>query len=84
LPGGAYFYVRHYLIGLLRAVVEIFLLVFLGVSLMDMLQGLSGSLPCTAAAGAIYLAVKIITVIHSTEFVAEYIAAARKIEVKPQ
>jgi hypothetical protein len=84
VPGGGYFYVRHYLIGLLSAVVEIFLLAFFGVSLKDMLQGLSGSLPYTAALGAIYLAVKIITVIHSTEFVSEYIPAARKIEVKPQ
>jgi hypothetical protein len=84
VPGGGYFYARHYLIGLLSAAVEIFLLVFFGVSLRDMLQGLSGSLPYTAAVGAIYLAVKIITVIHSTEFISEYIPAARKIEVKPQ
>lgn len=84
LPGGGYFYVRHYLIGLLSAAVEIFLLMFFWVTLRDSLQGLSGSLPYAAVTGAIYLVIKTITVIHSTELVAEYIPTIKNIEVQPQ
>ena len=83
LPGGGYFYARHYMIGLLSAAVEIFLLFYFGISLQDTIQGLSGSLLYAVVIGAIYLVIKIITVIHSTEFVSEYIPAKTKLVVKP-
>ena len=83
VPGSGYLYSRHYLLGILCAAVEIFLLLYFGVSLQDTLQGLPGSLVYTAITGAIYLIVKIVTVIHSTEFVSEYIPTTRKIEVHP-
>ena len=84
VPGGGYLYARHYLIGFLSAVVEMFLLVYLGVSLKDAHQGLSGSLPYAVAVGSIYLALKTITVIHSTEFVSEYLPTEMNFDVQPQ
>lgn len=83
IPGGGYLYSRHYLLGLLSAAVEIFLLLYFGVSLQDTLHGLSGSLIYAVVIGAIYLIIKTITIIHSTEFVSEYIPTKKKIEVKP-
>ena len=39
-PGGGYFYTRHYLIGLLNTIVEIFLLAYIAVTLQDVLKRL--------------------------------------------
>lgn len=88
-PGGGYFYTRHYLIGLLNAIVEIFLLTYIAVSLQDMLNQVEGSLKYLALMGGIYLAVKIISIIHSTHFIEEFIPRKKQIQAdsaaaKPQ
>jgi hypothetical protein len=43
-PGGGYFYTRHYLIGLLNAIVEIFLLAYIAVTLQDVLNKVEDSM----------------------------------------
>ncbi len=43
-PGGGYFYIRHYLLGLLDAIVEIFLLLYIAVTLEDVLNKVEGSM----------------------------------------
>jgi hypothetical protein len=82
-PGGGYFYTRHYLIGLLNAIVEIFLLLYIYVALKDVLNQIEGSLSYLVVLGAIFLAVKIISIIHSTHFINEFIPRKKKIQTKP-
>ncbi len=72
-PGGGYFYTRHYLVGLLNAVLEIFLLVYLAVTIKDTVNGVEESLYYAVTLSAIYLIIKIISVIHSTHFTSEFI-----------
>ena len=82
-PGGGYFYTRHYLIGLLNAIVEIFLLAYIAVTLQDVLNKVEGSIKYLAVMGAIYLAVKTISVIHSTHFIEEFIPRKKQIQADP-
>jgi len=82
-PGGGYFYTRHYLIGLLNAIVETFLLAYIAVTLQNVLNKIEGSLKYLAMMGAIYLAVKIISVIHSTHFINEFVPRKKQIETNP-
>jgi hypothetical protein len=83
IPGGGYFYTRYYLIGLLNAIVEIFLLAYIVVSLEDVLNKVEGSMLYLTLLGAIFLAVKIISVIHSTHFIEEFIPREKQIEANP-
>ena len=82
-PGGGYFYTRNYLIGLLDAVVEIFLLVYIAVILQDVLNGVEGKMGKMLVIGAIFAAVKIISVIHSTHFVNEFIPRKKEVQANP-
>lgn len=83
VPGGGYLYARHYLLGLLCAAVEIFLLVYFVFALLDAIQGLSASIPYAVVTGAIYLTIKTIALIHSTELPSEFIPATARVEGKP-
>jgi len=82
-PGGGYFYTRNYLIGLLDAAVEIFLLVYIAVILQDVLNGVEGNMGKMLVLGAIFAAVKIISVIHSTHFVNEFIPRKKEVQANP-
>jgi hypothetical protein len=83
IPGGGYFYTRYYLIGLLNAMVEIFLLAYIVVALEDVLNKVEGSMLHLTLLGAIFLVVKIISVIHSTHFIEEFIPRKKQIEANP-
>jgi len=83
IPGGGYFYTRHYLIGLLNAIVEIFLVVYAVLILKGVLIGAEGIMGYPPLLGAIFLAVKIISVIHSTHFIEEYIPRKKQIQINP-
>ena len=82
-PGGGYFYTRNYLIGLLNAVVEIFLLAYIAVILQDVLNRVEGNMGKMLVLGAIFVAVKIISVIHSTHFVNEFIPRKKEVQANP-
>jgi hypothetical protein len=82
-PGGGYFYTRHYLLGILNAVLEIYLIGYLVVTVQDVLQGLSSSLIYVVFLAVIFFAEKCITVVHATHFVDEFIPTARRIQPKP-
>jgi len=83
LPGGGYFYTRHVLIGLLNAVVELLLLFYIVVTLQDFLNNIKGSLIYLVAYGAIFVAVKVISVIHSVHFIQEFIPRKKLIQADP-
>jgi hypothetical protein len=82
-PGGGYFYTRHYLLGLLNAIVEIFLLLYIAMTVEDVLNKVEGSVVYLLVLGAIFVAVKIISVIHSTHFIAEFIPRKKEIQANP-
>ena len=82
-PGGGYFYTRHYLLGLLDAIVEIFLLLYIATTVEDMLGNVEGSMVHVVVLGAIFLAVKVISVIHSTHFIEEFIPRKKEIQANP-
>ena len=82
-PGGGYFYTRHYLLGLLNAVVEIFLLLYIAMTVEGMLGKAEGNMLYVLALGAIFLAVKAISVIHSTHFIEEFIPRKKEIQANP-
>ena len=83
VPGGGYFYARHYLIGLLNAIVEVCLLAGMAVALQDMMNKVEGSIKYMALLGAIYLVVKAISVIHSTHFINEFIPRKKNVQADP-
>ena len=83
LPGGGYFYTRYYLIGLLNAIVEIFLLAYIAVVLEDVANKVEGSMLYLTVLGAVFLFVKIISVIHSTHFIEEFIPRKKEIQANP-
>jgi hypothetical protein len=82
-PGGGYFYTRNYLIGLLNAIVEIFLLAYIAVILQDVLNNVEGNMGKMLLLGAIFVAVKIISVIHSTDFINEFIPRKKEVQANP-
>ena len=83
IPGGGYFYTRHYLIGALNAILEIFLLVYIAVTVEDVLNKVEGGMIYLTVLGAIFLVVKIISVIHSTHFIEEFIPRKKQIQTNP-
>ena len=80
VPGGGYFYTRHYLIGSLNALLEILLLIYTGITINDALNGVQESLFYAVALSAIYLIIKIISVIHSNHFIYEFIPQVKKLK----
>ena len=82
-PGGGYFYTRHYFIGLLLAIVEIFLLGYFYLILEDVITKTENRMIYLVGLGAIFVAVKIISVIHSTHFIQEFIPRKKHIQVNP-
>ncbi|MEJ2102100.1 MAG: hypothetical protein P8X68_19330 [Desulfobacterales bacterium] len=83
LPGGGYFYTRHLFIGLLDVVVEIFLLLYIGLAVQNVQNNIEGSLIHLVLRCAIFLAIKIISVIHSVHFVQEFIPRKKLIQADP-
>lgn len=87
IPGGGYFYARYYLVGIVNAVIELFLLIFIAVSLNDFRNGIQSSLIYVVATAAILLIVKNISAIHSAHFTQDFIPKDNKIKpasVDPQ
>ncbi|MGD9042458.1 MAG: hypothetical protein PVG06_02035 [Desulfobacterales bacterium] len=82
-PGGGYFYTRHYLIGVLNAIVEIFLVAYIVLILKGVLIWGEGLISYPPLLAAIFVVVKIISVIHSTHFIEEFIPRKKIIEANP-
>ena len=75
-PGGGYMYTRHYMLGFLNAVLELFLLFYMGYVIFSLdreLNGSQDSVILLVVLGAVFLVLKIIAVIHSNHFIDEFI-----------
>ena len=79
VPGGGYFYVRHYLIGALNALLEIFLLAFSLVLIKDYVDRIPVSKIYLLGIPAMYMYVKITAIIHSNHFIGEFIPTKKSI-----
>lgn len=72
-PGGGYFYTRHYLLGFLDALLEIFLIVYIAFIVNDIVHAIRPSLVQLVLIPAIFIFVKLAAVVHSTHFISEFI-----------
>jgi len=82
-PGGGYFYTRHYLVGLLTGVLELFLLVYLFFLIDDWRRQIDINLLYAAVVPAILVLEKTVTTIHAAHFVDEFIPRDKKIQPLP-
>lgn len=73
LPGGGYLYTRCWVMGLLDALAESYLLVLTLVGLGGFLLGNIGLLPVFTVFGTILALEKLVTVFHTYRFIAEFI-----------
>ena len=78
-PGGGYFYTGHPFLGLGDAIVEVFLILIVASSLVDVIGGVPDSEGALIVFGLALAFEKIISVYHSNHFIEEYIPKDRKI-----
>ncbi|MGD2272096.1 MAG: hypothetical protein PVI06_16965 [Desulfobacterales bacterium] len=79
-PGGGYLYLRQYFLGMTAAILEIFLIVIIVISVMDTLNGLPNSLIRLLLAGFALILEKAVTVVHATTFIVEFIPRKKKLK----
>ncbi|MBT8331043.1 MAG: hypothetical protein KJP06_01825 [Deltaproteobacteria bacterium] len=82
-PGGGYLYTRHYFIGLLNAIVEIFLAGYFYLIWQNVIQKPENRMIYLVGLVAIFVAVKIISAVHSSHFVEEFIPTKKKFLTDP-
>jgi hypothetical protein len=78
-PGGGYFYTRHPFLGFSDAIVETIILVYVIVSLIDVINGVEGSGADLCIFAIVLVYEKLITVYHSNHFIKEYIPKEKEI-----
>lgn len=81
-PGGGYFYTRRYFLGIIVALVEIVLLAFIGQSFVNVQNEVRGSIYLLLISGLALLVEKIAMIIHTTDFIKEFIPKRRTIRPK--
>ena len=82
MPGGGYFYIRQYLLGSMAAILELFLFVVAGISLMDTLNGMPNSLIRLLLGVLALVVVKVVSGIHICTFIGEFIPSKKKFKKK--
>ena len=73
LPGGGYFYSRHWVMGILDFLVESYLIVLNGIFLLGFVLGEVTLLPPLIFLAAILSVEKLITIYHTNHFIDEYL-----------
>ena len=81
VPGGGYIYIRQYFLGIVTAIVELILLVYLGSALADVIDGQGLRLFRLASFGFALVFTKCISLLHVSDFIKEFIPRKR-IELK--
>ena len=81
VPGGGYLYIRQYFLGIVTAIVELILLVYLGYALADVIDGQGLRLFRLASFGFALIFTKCISLLHVSDFITEFIPRKR-IELK--
>ncbi len=78
-PGGGYLYTRRYFLGIIVALVEIMLLAFIGQSLVNIQNEVEGSFYLLLISALVLLVEKTAMIVHTTDFIKEYIPKRRTI-----
>ena len=78
IPGGGYFYIRHYLLGSLNAVLEIFLLFYSVFLITNYINHAPVNIIHLVATPLIFVYLKIAALVHSTHFIDEFIPLGKK------
>jgi len=78
-PGGGYFFTRQYFLGIITALTEIVLLIYLSTSLLNMLNGAENGIFSLAIYTFAILFVKAISILHSLDFIKEFIPKKKKV-----
>jgi len=78
-PGGGYFFTRQYFLGIIAALTEIVLLIYLATSLVNTLNGAENGIFSLAIYTFAILFVKAISILHSLDFIKEFIPKQKKI-----
>jgi len=81
-PGGGYFYTRRYFLGIIVALVEIILLAFIGQSLVNIQNDVGGSIYLLLISVLVLLVEKTAMIVHTTDFIKEFIPKRRTIGPK--
>ena len=83
IPGGGYFYTRHYLIGLLNVIVEIFLMGYFYLIWQDVINKPENRILYLVGLAALFVIIKIMSVIHSSHFIEEFIPTQKQVQTDP-
>lgn len=84
MPGGGYFYTRHYVMGVFDAIVELYLIWLVYVFSIGELSGEEGAMSA-AVTGAIILCLeKLMTIYHSNHFLDEFLPVETDPQVRPR
>jgi len=78
-PGGGYFFTRQYFLGIIAALTEIVLLIYLATSLVNTLNGAKNGIFSLAIYSFAILFVKAISILHSLDFIKEFIPKKKKV-----
>lgn len=82
IPGGGYFYTRHYVLGAFDALVEVYLIWFVYVFTLGELSGEPDAMS-VAILGAIALFIeKLITIYHSNHFLDEFLPVEKDVQMR--
>lgn len=79
LPGGGYFYTRHFFIGFINSLIEISLLFFAGLYCYRMLNNIENNVLFFTICIVSLICEKVISVIHSNHFINEFIPKTKTI-----
>ena len=77
-PGGGYFFTRQYFLGIIVALTEIVLLIYLVTSLFNTLNGAKNGIFSLVIYAFAILFVKAISILHSLDFIKEFIPKKKK------
>jgi hypothetical protein len=82
-PGGGYFYARHYFMGVMDAIGESLLTLFLIVALIDIITGELESVVAFGFIAALLTGEKLITIHHANGFINEFVPVDGRITANP-
>jgi hypothetical protein len=82
-PGGGYFYTRHYFIGLLNVIIEIFLVGYFYLIWQDVIHKPENRILYLVGLAVLFVIIKIVSIIHSSHFIEEFIPTQKQVQTDP-
>jgi hypothetical protein len=79
LPGGGYFYVRQPFLAVVAALLEVLLLIGIGISLRDLVDGVTASAALFAGTSVLFILEKLAAVVHARVFIGEFVPSRKDV-----